>query len=203
MRTDSKDSCTLIEFTGIPYSWKTSTMNELQRILRGRGVIAYAIQEFRGADEFYGKRKLTSDVNVLRALNFMREFMQVARDQRTEVVLVDRGLFDTRCWMKWLEATTEVPAQYRVIVDSLIDSVQIFATKYRIVWMDRNPLEAMRSHGEHTGQIVNFSNLSSLRLVYEKEFGDPVFPATFHKMESDSGSAQHIAVQLASQLKLT
>lgn len=202
MSVDVKKTCSLVEFAGIPYSWKTSTMNELKRILRSHGVVTYAIQEFRGSDEFYRKRKLTSDVNVLRALNFMREFMQVARDQRTEVVLVDRGLFDTRCWINWLERTTEVPKQYRPIVDSLISSVQVFAGRYRIVWMDRNPIEALRSHGEQSGEIVNFSNLSSLRSIYEQEFGDPEFSATFHKIESDSGSAQHIAIQLASQLKL-
>lgn len=198
-----KDACTLIEFAGIPYSWKTSTMNELQRHLRGHGIITYAVQEFRGADDFYGQRKFTPDINILRALNFMREFIQVARDERTDVVLVDRGLFDTHCWIKWFELSTEVPKQYHAIVASLLDAVQLFANRYRIVWMDRDPLEALRSHGQHTGRIVNFANLSSLRAVYERELSDLTFPASFHRMDSDSGSAQQVATQIAAQLKLT
>jgi hypothetical protein len=197
-----KHECTLIEFAGIPYSWKTSTMNELQRNLRSHGIIAQAVQEFRGDAEFYSRRKLTSDVNLLRALNFMQEFVQLARDMRTEVVLVDRGLFDSRCWVKWMEGTTDVPKQYQSVIESLVDSVQVFTNRYRIVWMDRNPIEALRSYGEHRGRIVNFANLSSLRDVYEREFGDPTFPASFHKVESDSSNAQQVAAQLASQLKL-
>ena len=55
-------NCTLIEFVGIPYSWKTSTMNELQRNLRNQNAITYSVQEFRGAREFYEQRKLSPDV---------------------------------------------------------------------------------------------------------------------------------------------
>ncbi len=197
-----KNECTLIEFAGIPYSWKTSTMNELQRNLRSHGVITHAIQEFRGKDEFYSRRKLTADVNLLRAINFMCEFVELARDTRTEVVLVDRGLFDSRCWIKWMEGTTDVPKQYKSVVESLVDSVHVFTNRYRVVWMDRNPIEALRSYGGHRGSIVNFSNLSSLREVYGREFADTTFPASFHRAESDSGSAQQVAAQLASQLKL-
>jgi hypothetical protein len=178
-------------------------MNELQRNLRSHGIMIYAIQEFRGSEEFYSQRKFTPDVNLLRALNFMREFVQVAYDNRTDVVLVDRGLFDTHCWVKWFATFTEVPKEYYAIIESLLNSVKLFASRYRIIWMDRSPLEALRNHGQKAGRIVNFANLSSLRGIYETELAQLGFQASFHRMESDSGNAQQVAAHIASQLKLT
>lgn len=196
------NSCTLIEFIGIPYSGKTITMDELSRVLRSRGVAVSKIEEFRGDPLFYAQQKLTADVNLLRALNFMQSFIHAFRMERPSVVLVDRGLFDTCCWLEWLSQHTQVPSEYQIIVDALTETVSKFIIKNRVVWMDRDPLAAVRSHGDSVGQIVNFTNLASLRVVYEKLFNSNDFPATFHRIDSDSGSAQAIANQLASQLKL-
>lgn len=196
-------SCTLVEFAGIPYSWKTSTMTEVQRQLRSSGVITYSVQEFRGAEEFYDQRKLTPDINILRALNFMREFIQVARDGRTRVVLVDRGLFDSLCWVKWFKKASDVPPEYENVISALLLSVHLFAEKYRIVWMDRDPLEAIRNHGQQTGRVVNFHNLTSLRDVYSSELEGLQFSATSYRMDSDSGTAQQVASQIVNRLKLT
>ena len=197
-----KGSCTLVEFVGIPYSWKTSTMNEVQRQLRSAGITSYAVQEFRGAEEFYEQRKLTPDINLLRALNFMREFIQVACDDRKKVVLVDRGLFDTLCWIKWFQSVVDTPPEFERVVSSLLAMVPLYASKYRIVWMDRDPLQSLRSHGQQPGRIVNFQNLTALREIYAAEASDLQFEATSHRMDSDSGTAQHVAVQVVSQLKL-
>jgi hypothetical protein len=197
-----KESCTLIEFVGIPYSWKTSTMNELQRLFRSHDIITYPVQEFRGAEDFYSQRKFSPDINLIRAINFMREFIQVSRDDRTSIILVDRGLFDARCWMKWFDTIDDVPHEYIDIVNSLINSVRLFADKYRIIWMDRSPIDALRNHGRDPGRIVNFSNLSSLRSIYDQEISNIEFHASCLRIDSDLGSAQHVAQQIAMQLKI-
>lgn len=179
-------------------------MSEVERQLGTLGVPVVSIQERDGVDaNFYERRKLTSDVNLVRTLRFFADFIEASSGKTAIVVLVDRGPFDALCWTRWCALQSSVSQGTQRIVADIFESVSEFADKYRVIWMDRDPLQALRSHGAQPGRIVNFQNLVSLRGVYEETFA-ALRTERFTGLQviSDDGTAQQIASQLIQQLKL-
>jgi hypothetical protein len=196
-----QSKCVIVEFIGIPYSKKTSTIIDLEGALANRRVRCKVAREYRGSDDFYADNKYSPKVNLLRAVHAAEEIIQLASDPRTDVLVIDRGLIDAEAWFHWFSESQEVPREFHHTVDALKKLSLLYCQKYRVVWMDRDPELATFAHG-HQGRIINLMTLSQLRLSYEAVLPEIQKEFVQYRVNSNEDSASEIAVRLVSQLKL-
>lgn len=198
-----QSQCVIIEFIGIPYSKKTSTIVDLEGILAKRRIQCKVTREYRGSDAFYAENKHSPRVNLLRAAHAVEEIIEHASDPRTEVILIDRGLIDAQVWFDWFSGSQKVnvPDQFHDTIHSLKSLSKLFCRKYRVVWMDRDPELATYSHG-HQGRIINLMTLSQLRLSYETVLPKVDKYFSLFRVNANEYSSNDIAAKLIAQLKL-
>src|ERR1035437_3558716 len=159
---------TIIEFAGIPYAGKTSLLLALGIRLENLGRRVCKIQEYRGADEFFERRKLSPDVNLARSLSFLGNLIEDPDTARSDVILCDRGVFDTQCWFNWF-GEAQVPASYRALNRAAIDLLLEPRYRYVIVLVERSIEDVVRMHGARAGTIVNGPTLVALQRSYAEE----------------------------------
>ncbi|MBI4913143.1 MAG: hypothetical protein HY823_10430 [Acidobacteria bacterium] len=196
-----QSQCVIVEFIGIPYSKKTSTIIDLEGALAKKKIQCKVAREYRGSDEFYTRNKYSPMVNLLRAVHAVEEIIELTNNTRVEVVLIDRGLVDAQVWFHWFSESQEIPAQFHDTIGSLKKLSLLFCQKYRVVWMDRNPDLANNAHG-HQGRIINLRTLSQLKLAYELVLPNVEREFVQYHVDSNEDSSSDIAARLISQLKL-
>lgn len=194
-------SVVIVEFVGIPYSKKTSTRVDMQGLLDNNKVRCEVVEEFNGSEFFYRQRKHSPDVNLVRALHSAQNLIQLSTDPRTEVILVDRGIIDARCWLRWFSASAMLPDYYQSTIDCLIKTIEQYCHKYRVVWLDRDPERATYAHGPQ-GSIVNILNLTQMRQAYEEDLVNFSAPFSMHRVNSNDSTSFELASRLISTLKL-
>jgi hypothetical protein len=155
----------IIEFCGIPYSRKTTTIHKLAKILRQNSVEFEIVDEFRGDSNFYSSAKYTPDLNLVRSFKCLESIITCIHHCHCDTVLIDRGIFDTYCWLSWFETKKKVPKELFDLVVSMLHTIEYYSLKYRIVWFDIDPLLSVSNHG-HQGSIINIRTITELRAQY-------------------------------------
>lgn len=194
---------TVVEFVGIPYAGKTLTLNALDIVLRNEGKRTHVVEQYNGNSNFYAERKHSLDINLVRCLHQMQEIVQITgRRNSPDVILVDRGFFDTLCWISLFgdEQATSIATE-RLAWDFLT-AIENYSERYRIVWIDRDPHDCVRAHGERPGTVVTNQNLTKLASIYSSR-GTEVSGShtTFHQITNDRRPAQ-LGIALHHLLKL-
>lgn len=190
----------IIEFCGIPYSRKTTTINKLGKILRQNGIGFEIVDEFRGDSNFYSSAKYTPDLNLVRSFRCLESIIACIHHGNCDSVLVDRGLFDTYCWLSWFKTKKNVPKELLDLALSMLNSIKHYSSKYRIVWFDIDPLLSVSNHG-HEGSIINVNTVTELRKQYgiaKEELGQGF---TISRVESGNVSSSVLAQRLYSKYK--
>lgn len=191
----------VIEFAGIPYSKKTSTINQLAKMLGERRIPFVLVEEYLGSPDFYDAAKMTADVNFARMLDCAKDLIFSSYDQTTEVVLIDRGIFDTYCWFKWFQSNGKLSEGMLESAATLLKVSQYYSSKYKAIWLDTEPVIAASRHG-HQGRIVNLNNLAKLQVSYSKAVDELSSNISIHRIDSDKVSSFEIAEKSAHLLKL-
>lgn len=155
----------IIEFCGIPYSRKTSTIQLIAKQLRKHGKEFCIIEEFHGSDLFYNEAKHTPDLNIARILDCLHKIITFVHSKHCKIILIDRGAFDTYCWLSWFHQQGKVTIEQLELSKNLLSMVKQYSKKNHIIWMDFDPILSIAQHG-HQGKIINISNLSSLQSKY-------------------------------------
>ena len=92
-----------IEFAGTPKSGKTLTLSVLQQFLKRNGISVRVYQERASIAPLTNKGAASFNIWVTCAtLNGMIEALE---DEKLDVFILDRGLFDGLVWIEWQEKT--------------------------------------------------------------------------------------------------
>lgn len=196
-----KEKPVVIEICGVPYSRKTTVIDRMQKILRTNAVRFEVVDEFRGDSSFYDSAKYTSDLNIVRAGKCLERIILAKHTKQPKVILVDRGIFDTYCWINWFEQrdrNVELKKEYSKIQLNLLAE---YACKYKIVWLDMDPLISVASHGR-LGKIVNTSTVAQLQQCYQKASAELSDTLDIEEINSQTAESDVIAERIISKYKL-
>lgn len=126
-----------IEFCGTPKAGKTTVVNSLDLFLRRNGFRVEVIRERASVCPIPKKNHM--HFNIWTSLTTLSN-MLVLLDSNNDVVLIDRGLFDSMSWFYWMKSTGRLTeAEFRCIDQficldrwaSLIDIVFILKVEYQ------------------------------------------------------------------------
>ncbi len=191
----------LIEFCGVPYSRKTTTINKIGKLLRQNNVNYKIVDEYRGESLFYNSAKRSFDLNVARSLRCLQDVISDLHSGDSKVILIDRGPFDTFCWVSWFRSRKSVPPEIEEFAKCSIDLMNYYSTKYRVVWMDIDPLLSVAQHG-HQGTVVNINTVKELQSIYGRSRELLADKAAFTRFDSGAVNSDLAAERLYHQLKL-
>jgi predicted NUDIX family phosphoesterase/thymidylate kinase len=92
-----------IEFAGTPKSGKTTTLNALQQFLKRNGVRVRTFQERASVAPLTDKG--TAFFNTWVTCATLNGMIEALEDEKLDVLILDRGLFDGLVWIDWQERT--------------------------------------------------------------------------------------------------
>lgn len=196
-----KEKPIVIEVCGVPYSHKTTVITKLEKHLRTHGIRFEVVAEFRGDNLFYDSAKYTSDLNIVRSGRCLERIITSKHTKQNKVILVDRGIFDTYCWINWFEKRDRVVDLKKKYSKIQLELIAEYACKYKIVWLDINPLLSVASHGR-TGNIVNTSTITQLQQCYQKASDEYSETLDIEMMDCQAYDSDVIAERIFHKYKL-
>lgn len=115
----------LIEFCGTPKAGKTTTINALNIFLKRNGFKTVVINEMAAVCPIHPKTNFF--FNSWTLFESLAETLKqlTIGENTTDIILIDRSIFDALCWFKWLAQNPEKNPylgsdQYQVFVDFLV-----------------------------------------------------------------------------------
>jgi len=177
----------VIEFCGTPKAGKTTTITALNIFLKRNDFKTSVIGEMAGICPVFNKTDFF--FNSWTLFNSMSELIKhlALGENKTDILIIDRAIFDALCWFKWL--STNPPknpyinsSQYQTFQDFLIGT-DIWTKHLDLVYIFKTtPTEAMKREFSElltnkSGSIMNARVLESynesineIKKVYEAKF---------------------------------
>ena len=121
----------VIEFSGSPKAGKTSCINSLELFLKRNGFTVQVIQERASVCPVSDKQSpmfnlWTSCMSLAGLIGTLENKSNV-----TDVLILDRGVFDALCWFEWLVSTSKMEESQRetienfLLMEDLVKSIDI------------------------------------------------------------------------------
>lgn len=110
----------VIEFSGAPKSGKTSSINSLMQFLKRNDFKVKVLQE--SASVCPVKDKHSPMFNLWTACDSIRALVGELESDRTryDVIMIDRGIFDSMCWFEWLLENDKIEKAMKKVMDSFL-----------------------------------------------------------------------------------
>ena len=109
----------VIEFAGVPKAGKTTTLGTLQSFLRRCGFRVEVVVERASVCPIRDKKH--SNFNVWTACTTLAQVLEKTQDpprpDDPQVLILDRGLFDSICWFTMLERLARIKREDREIFE--------------------------------------------------------------------------------------
>src|SRR5579872_6446963 len=99
----------IVEFAGTPKSGKTTTINALHQLLKRNDVTVRTFQERASVAPLVDKG--TAFFNTWVTCATLNGVIEALEDEKLDVLILDRGLFDGLVWIDWQEKTHRVSSQ--------------------------------------------------------------------------------------------
>ena len=121
----------VIEFSGSPKAGKTSCINSLELFLKRNGFTVQVIQERASVCPVSDKQSpmfnlWTSCMSLAGLIGTLEN-----KSNLTDVLILDRGVFDALCWFEWLVSTSKMEESQReaienfLLLEELVKSIDI------------------------------------------------------------------------------
>jgi predicted NUDIX family phosphoesterase/thymidylate kinase len=96
----------ILEFAGTPKSGKTTTINAVHQFFKRNGVVVRTFQERASVAPLVDKG--TAFFNTWVTCATLNGIIEALEDEKLDVLILDRGLFDGLVWIDWQEKTHRV-----------------------------------------------------------------------------------------------
>ncbi len=165
----------VIEFSGVPKAGKTTTLSNVQTFLKRCGFRTDIVVERASVCPIRDKKH--ANFNVWTACTTLAQVLEKTqnppRSGDPQILFLDRGIFDSICWMKMMERISRIRDQERQIIEKflLIDDWRKRVSAVFV--MLASPQDSMkREQGVlpvegSTGSIMNNDVLKQLRTINE------------------------------------
>src|SRR6266851_1762394 len=152
----------VIEFAGVPKAGKTTTLGQLQSFLKRCGFRVEVVIERASVCPIRDKKH--SNFNVWTACTTLAQILEKTQDppriDDPHILILDRGLFDSICWLTMMERLERIRTDDRKMIEEflLIDDWKERITG--VIVMTASPQDAMeREKGflrvDAKGSIMN------------------------------------------------
>ncbi len=112
----------VFEFAGVPKAGKTSTLNALQVFLKRCGFRVEIVTE--QASRCPIRDKTHSHFTVWAACTTLAQLLERTRNpprlDDPDILILDRGLFDTFCWLRLMERLERIRPKERQVIESFL-----------------------------------------------------------------------------------
>ncbi len=161
----------IIEFAGTPKSGKTTTISAVHQFLKRNGVIVRTSQERASVAPLIDKG--TAFFNTWVTCATLNGIIEALEDEKLDVLILDRGLFDGLVWIDWQEKTHRVSEaeakEFRSFVltprwRGLVDLVFLMHCDAKTSLKREHEKQITRRHGA----IMNVATLAQIRRHYLK-----------------------------------
>jgi predicted NUDIX family phosphoesterase/thymidylate kinase len=159
----------IIEFAGTPKSGKTTTISAVHQFLKRNGVVVRTFQERASVAPLIDKG--TAFFNTWVTCATLNGIIEALEDEKLDVLILDRGLFDGLVWIDWQEKTHRVSKaeaeQFRRFVLTprwcgLVDLVFVMHCDAKTSLMREYANQITLRHGA----IMNVATLTQIRRHY-------------------------------------
>ncbi len=144
--TDTARKPIVIEFAGVPKAGKTTTLGQLQSFLKRCGFNVEVVVERASVCPIRDKKH--SNFNVWTACTTLAQILEKTQEpphiNDPQVLILDRGLFDSICWLAMMERLERIRTHDRKILEDflLIDNWRQRITG--VIVMTASPSDAMK-----------------------------------------------------------
>lgn len=150
----------VIEFSGAPKAGKTSSINSLLQFLKRNEFKVTVIQE--SASMCPVKDKHSPMFNLWTACDTIKSLVGVLESERTQydVVIIDRGIFDSMCWFQWMLASKRMDHEMKENMDRFLSMQELMSyIDIVFVYMARPDISIEREYAslltDIPGSIMN------------------------------------------------
>ena len=191
----------IIELTGSPSAGKTTTILELDKFLRRHGFRVLHPQE--GAEVIRHIERTTPLYNIRTGLYALELLIDLSHGHLYDVVIFDRCIFDTYCWMTyWLEKG-KISVEEQKIAQSFFLS-RFWTDKIDVPYfMTCDPNVAVARElrialTQKLGETTNPTTIATLAERYKKAYQtlSPTYPQLF-LMDTTSLTEAEMVEQIA------
>ena len=110
----------VIEFSGVPKSGKTTSINSLMQFLKRNDFKVKVLQESASVCPVNDKH--SPMFNLWTACDSITTLVGVLESDRTkyDVIIIDRGIFDSLCWFEWLLMNDKIENTMKEVMDTFL-----------------------------------------------------------------------------------
>jgi predicted ATPase len=109
----------VIEFAGVPKAGKTTTLGQLQSFLKRCGFRVEVVIERASVCPIRDKKH--SNFNVWTACTTLAQILEKTQDppriDDPHILILDRGLFDSICWLTFMERLERIRTDDRKMIE--------------------------------------------------------------------------------------
>lgn len=193
----------VIELAGLPAAGKTTTAALVARSFELAGIsckiVAEAAERFPVPD-----RKMSWEFNAWTTCQTICSIIENAAAADTQVLILDRGLVDSLCWMRWFHDRKAIGATAFQALVSLARVDQWFGRIHE-VFVLRVAFETAETRRGSRGRIVNPDVFATLRMAYDAVFAEmlerPMTPA-LAVLDTDSLTREEVAAWVVEHTEL-
>ncbi|MEK7560694.1 MAG: AAA family ATPase [Patescibacteria group bacterium] len=183
-RSDAARGPFVVEFDGPPSTGKTTVVTEVDKFFRKEGLRVFCPQE--GAQAIRHIPRGGPDYNLATMLYILNTLMHVNRDGRYDLVLLDRGIFDSYCWMAYHSSSGEMTAEHEKAVQQFV-LLEYFVRRIDVaVFVFCDPVVALKRErrfeiGRESTETTNPRMLRLLEEIYRKAYDalSPLYPQLY------------------------
>jgi predicted NUDIX family phosphoesterase len=135
----------VVEFAGVPKAGKTSTLNHIYAFLRRCGFRCEVVVERASVCPIRDKRHF--NFNIWTACTTLSQLLDKSqnppRDDDPDILFLDRGIFDTVCWLALLERLGRITSEDRAKADAFFLINDWTARVSGVIAMSTTPEDAL------------------------------------------------------------
>jgi len=160
----------VIEFSGTPKAGKTTTLSQLQAFLKRCGFRVEVVVERASVCPIRDKKH--ANFNVWTACTTLAQILEKTqnppRQDDPNILILDRGLFDSICWLRTMEHLTRIRKSDREIVERFLLADDWRKRIAAVIVMTSSPTDAMKREYQYlplegtAGSIMNVEVLQQM-----------------------------------------
>ncbi len=166
----------VIELAGLPKAGKTTTLSQVQSFLKRCGFRVEVVIERASVCPIRDKKH--ANFNVWTACTTLSQILQQTqtppRPEDPDILILDRGLFDSVCWLSTMERLSRIRKKERMVIENFLLLEDWCSRIQGIIMMTANPKDALgREKGylpvvNVSGSIMNEKVLESMASVLDE-----------------------------------
>lgn len=155
-----------IELAGLPGSGKSTTALLLYKEITRHNLKCVLLPEAASISplqDFKGKYPFT----LWTILYYMTRILECESSNEYDIVILDRGLFDSLCWFTWLKNSGEIDSEIFEITKSFVEKIPLMTEPHLVLVLQAKFRTALLRREGDVGRIVNQIIYAQIEESYE------------------------------------